>query len=143
MSGTFNPKNATELERRAICLLAETFRSAPREISHSAFREGLQIDSEFPGLITRLHHFGAIQSSMLGKIVPSPAAVDMASEIERFKTSANEPPDLIDSIKKTVHRHPIFARVLIAFIVLSALAPFVNQLLELFIKFGWMKPPKP
>jgi hypothetical protein len=80
---------------------------------------------------------------MLGKIVPSPAAVDMASEIERFKTSANEPPDLIDSIKKTVHRHPIFARVLIAFIVLSALAPFVNQLLELFIKFGWMKPPKP
>jgi len=145
-SHPFQPENASETERKAIRILAHRFHWNPGGgTSFTRLAAELCITTEsLRPVIVRLRNWGAFASDgSPGECFASPTVADLAAEVERFEQQRAAPKDFIDAIQLAIRRKPITACLLLAFIVAAALFPLINSILELCIKFGWMKPPKP
>jgi hypothetical protein len=141
----FKPENTSETERKAIRILAHRFHWNPGGgTSYARLAAELCITTEsLRPVIVRLRSWGALRpEGSPGELFVSPFVADLGAEVERFEKQRAEPKDVIDSIKIAIRRKPIAAVSLLAFIAAAALFHLINTVLELCIKFGWIKPPK-
>src|SRR5260370_798288 len=122
----FQPENASETERKAICILAHRFHWNPGGgTSYSRLAAELCITTEsLRPVIVRLRNWGAISpEGSPGECFASPTVADLAAEVERFEQQRTAPKDIIDSIKLAIRRKPFATCLLLAFIVAAALFP--------------------
>ena len=130
----------SEDEVKCIRLFGKWFSENKSSVYQQLVMDELSLSHDkYVTLIKRMEHIGAIKNfdSTIGYAIDftiSPYVVELVREIDDQMTNQTAQPDIVDQIKQRVRKNPWTAWLIIIFIVLSLLLPFLNSLLELISK---------
>lgn len=126
----------TPAEIACIKVLANQYENGNEacSISEGSWNELGLTEKNYISVLSSLESYGAIgdcefvRGQGLCDFVIRPHILQLSRKITEAESKQAEKKDMVESIKYTVHRHPVLAWGLIAFFALTGLFTFLNQL---------------